>query len=54
MTPDERIREGFALFEQGRDYIVRRVREFYPETTDDDVDQILRFVRKRCKWWGIT
>jgi hypothetical protein len=21
MTPDERVREGFALFEQGRDYI---------------------------------
>ena len=54
MTLDKRVREGFALFEQGRDYIIRRIRESFPDATEDDVDGILRFVLKRCKWWGIT
>ena len=54
MTPDERVREGFALFEQGRDYIIRRIQESFPDATEDDLDRILRFVLKRCKWWGIT
>jgi hypothetical protein len=54
MTPDERVREGFALFDQGRNYILQCIRESVPEATDADVDRILTFVLKRCKWWGIT
>lgn len=54
MTPDERIREGFALFAQGHSYITRCIQESFPEATEDDIERIRRFVLKRCKWWGIT
>jgi hypothetical protein len=54
MTPDERVREGFALFEQGRDYIIRRIRETFPDATPEEVDIILRRILKRAKELGVT
>jgi hypothetical protein len=54
MTPDERLREGFALFEQGRDYIVNSIRTTFPDATEEDVRRIRDIVLRNCKLWGIT
>jgi hypothetical protein len=54
MTPEERIREGFALFEQGRDYIVSCIRTTFPDATEEDVRRIRDIGIRRCKLWGIT
>lgn len=40
MTPDERIREGFRLFEQGRDYIVRSIESTFPDMPPDEVQRV--------------
>jgi len=53
MTPDERIREGFRLFEQGRDYIVRSLEQSFPEMLLDEVQRIRDRVIRQCKRWGI-
>jgi hypothetical protein len=53
MTPDERIREGFRLFEQGRDYIAWSIESTFPEMTPDDVHRIRDRVIRQCKMWGI-
>jgi hypothetical protein len=53
MTPDERIREGFRLFEQGHDYIVRSIEEAFPEMPIDEVQHIRDRVIPQCKYWGI-
>jgi hypothetical protein len=54
MTPDERVSEGFALFEQGRNYITDRIRQTFPDATPDEVDYIRRRVLKRAKEMGVT
>ena len=54
MTPEERILEGFRLFEQGQAYIMNSIRSTFPEATDEDVLRICRIVIRRCKIWGIT
>jgi hypothetical protein len=54
VTPEERLREGFRLFEQGSNYITKSIRETFPEATDDGVLRILRIVLRRCREWGIT
>jgi hypothetical protein len=53
MTPEERIREGFRLYEQGHDYIVSSIRTTFPEASDEEVFRIRDFVLRRCKDWGI-
>jgi hypothetical protein len=54
MTPDERIREGFQLHEQGRDHIVKSIRETFPEAANEDVERIRDIVLRRARDWGIT
>lgn len=54
MTIDERLREGFRLFEQGHDYIVRSIQETFPEATEEDVQRIRDIVLRRARIWGIT
>lgn len=53
MTPDERLREGLRLFEQGRDYIVRSLDQTFPEMTLDEVQRIRDRVIRQCKRWEI-
>ena len=53
MTPDERMREGFRLFEQGRDYIDRSIESTFPEMPADEVLRIRARVIRQCKRWGI-
>lgn len=53
MTPDERVRECFRLFEQGRDYIVRSLEQTFPEMTLDEVQRIRDRVIRQCKRWEI-
>jgi hypothetical protein len=53
MTPDERIREGFRLFEQGRDYIVRTIEQSFPEMPPEDVQRIRDRVIRQFKMWGL-
>lgn len=53
MTPDERMREGFRLFEQGRDYIVHSLEQTFPEMTLEDVQCIRDRVIRQCKRWEI-
>lgn len=53
MTPDERVREGFQLFEQGRDYIVRSLEQTFPEMTLEEVQRIRDRVIRQCKRWEI-
>jgi hypothetical protein len=53
MTPDERFREGFALFEQGRDYIVHSIEATFPDMPSDDVQRVRDRVIRQCKYWGI-
>jgi hypothetical protein len=53
MTPNERIREGFELFEQGCDYIVSSVEATFPEMRAKEVRRIRDRVIRQCKFWGI-
>jgi hypothetical protein len=53
MTPDERIREGFFLFEHGRDYIVRSIEATFPEMPADEIQRIRDRILRQCKMWGI-
>jgi hypothetical protein len=53
MTSDERIREGFRLFEQGRGYIMRSIVATFPEMPADDVKRIRDRIIRQCKMWGI-
>lgn len=53
MTPDERMREGFRLFEQGRDYVVRSLEQAFPEITLEEVQRIRDRVIRQCKRWEI-
>jgi hypothetical protein len=53
MTPDDRLREGFRLYEQGHDYIVSSIRTTFPEASDEEVFRIRDIVLRRCKDWGI-
>lgn len=53
MTPDERVRECFRLFEQGRDYIVRSLEQTFPEMTLEEVHRIRDRVIRQCKRWEI-
>lgn len=52
-TVDERLREGFRLFEQGRDYIVGSLEQTFPEMSLEDVERIRDRVIRQCKMWGI-
>ncbi len=54
MTADERLREGFRLFEQGRDYIVHSIQATFPDATPQEVQRIRDIVLRRVKAWGIT
>lgn len=54
MTPDERIREGFRLFEQGRNYIVNSIQTTFPEATPEEVQRIRDIVLRSVHRWGIT
>ena len=54
MTPEERVREGFALFEQGSSCITKSIRDTFPNMSDEEVNRNLRIVIRRCKQWGIT
>jgi hypothetical protein len=53
MTPDERLREGFRLAEQGREYIVKSIRQTFPDASDEEVWRIRDIVIRRVKAWGI-
>jgi hypothetical protein len=53
MTPDERLREGFRLAEQGREYIVNSIRHIFPDASEEDVRRIRDIVIRRVKAWGI-
>lgn len=53
MTPDERVREGFRLFEQGRDYIVHSLEQTFPEMPLEEVQRIRDRVIRQCKRWEI-
>lgn len=53
MTADERIREGFRLFEHGRDYIVNSIRETFPDATNEEVERIRDIVLRRTRQWEI-
>ena len=53
MTPDERMREGFRLFEQGRDYIDHSIEATFPEMPADEVRRIRARVIRQCKYWGV-
>ena len=53
MTPDERIREGFRLFEQGRDYITTRIRSHFPDASEEEVRDIRQLVLRRADEWGV-
>jgi hypothetical protein len=54
MTIDERLREGFRLFEQGRNYIVNTVGETFPDATPEEVERIRDIVLRSVRRWGIT
>ncbi len=51
--PDERVREGFRLFEQGRDYIVRSLEQTFPEMPLEELQRIRNRVIRQCKRWEI-
>jgi hypothetical protein len=53
MTPDERVREGFRLFEQGCDYIVRSIEANFPEMHPNEVRRVRDRVIRQCKFWGV-
>lgn len=53
MTPDERIREGFRLFERGRDYIVHSLEQTFPEMPLEEIQRIRDRVIRQCKRWEI-
>jgi hypothetical protein len=54
MTPDERVREGLRLFEQGPEYIVRSIETTFPEMPAKDAQRIRDQIIRRCKFWGIV
>jgi hypothetical protein len=54
MAAEERINEGFALFEQGMNYITERIQQTFPEATPEVVDYLRRRVLKRAKELGVT
>ena len=54
LTAAERMTLGLNMCDHCCDYITRRIRETFPDATNEQVSEMRRTVLRRCERWGIN